>query len=585
MQTNSLEKMLEKSRSDWAAGASRRAFQGLDECIKTYPQAWSPVVQKVRWQLDSGRTEAATQSLSQARLLWAPERILVELEQLVVRGDGRAELRALERRVILNPDNVQLLTELARRALAMEEDRLFVRVMMHAFRVPGSWQSFQPTRALLPTLAPKRLAPICARFVRLLPKHPFWRELHMLALAGQGRARPAVAAFLQSRTINAQRQIPAPIMRALASISEPHARRFIQLVLSRLDEELPVELLLITEALAGKLHAAEAVNQLDAAILDHELPATWNLQRYRIRHYKISGGETGSDTDDFRARFRTMTRHADQGQWREAVSAAPDEDYTTLVRECARLPVRPEEAVAPVSLSDELVLHGTHRRAGIVLVFGGLNGAFRLPDSIMGRFLQALDLQVLHVKDRQNLLHLNGLRSVANDLDGTLTGLRELIEAHSPGRPVYTLGNSAAGFPALVYGARLGAVRSLSFSPIATVDLRVSNALKDFRGRAYFARVCERVNVTDLEIGSVLSRAEPGFEAHVYAPQGPCEDQRHAAYLEPHEAVKLHWLNGFSEHDSLAHAAARLGMMRLLSSTFSHLHSGAANDESQRVLS
>lgn len=580
MQTISLEKTLETCRSDWAAGYPRRAFQGLDECIKTYPQAWAPVIQKARWQLDSGRIEAAARSLARARLLWAPERILAELEQLVVRGDGRAELHALERRVILNPDNVQLLTELARRALAMEEDRLFVRAMARACQVSGSAQPLQPLRATLASLAPKRLAPISARLVRLLPDHPDWAELHMLALAGQGQAGQAVAAFLQARTLDAWRQIPAPVIRALASISEPHARRFIQSVLKRLDEELPVELLLMAQALAGELKAGVAVKKLETALVGQELPATW-----RLRRYKISGGETGSDTDDFRARFRTMTRHADRGQWREAVSAAPDEDYTTLVRECARLPVRPEEAVAPVSLSDELVLHGTHRRAGIVLVFGGLNGAFRLPDSIMGRFLQALDLQVLHVKDRQNLLHLNGLRSVANDLDGTLTGLRELIGAHSPGRPVYTLGNSAAGFPALVYGARLGAVRSLSFSPFATVDLRVSNALKDFRGRAYFARVCERVNVADLEIGSVLSRAEPGFEAHVYAPQGPCEDQRHAAYLEPHEAVKLHWLNGFSEHGSLAHAAARLGMMRLLSSTFSHLHPGAANDESQRVLS
>lgn len=580
MQTISLEKTLETCRSDWAAGYPRRAFQGLEECIKTYPQAWAPVIQKARWQLDSGRTEAAARSLARARLLWAPERILAELEQLVVRGDGRAELHALERRVILNPDNVQLLTELARRALAMEEDRLFVRAMARACRVSGSAQPLQPLRATLASLAPKRLAPISARLVRLLPDHPDWAELHMLGLAGQGQAGQAVAAFIQARTLDAWRQIPAPVMRALASISEPHARRFIQSVLKRLDEELPVELLLMAQALAGELKAGVAVKKLETALVGQELPATW-----RLRRYKISGGETGSDTDDFRARFRTMTRHADQGQWRDAVSAAPDEDYTTLVRECARLPVRPEEAVAPVSLSDELVLHGAHRRAGIVLVFGGLNGAFRLPDSIMGRFLQALDLQVLHVKDRQNLLHLNGLRSVASDLDGTLTGLRELIEAHSPGRPVYTLGNSAAGFPALVYGARLGAVRSLSFSPFATVDLRVSNALKDFRGRAYFARVCERVNVADLEIGSVLSRAEPGFEAHVYAPQGPSEDQRHAAYLEPHDAVKLHWLNGFSEHGSLAHAAARLGMMRLLSSTFSHLHPDAANDESQRVLS
>ncbi|MFS2319239.1 hypothetical protein RMQ97_14980 [Maricaulis sp. D1M11] len=462
----------------------------------------------------------------------------------------------------------------------MEEDRLFVRAMAQACQDPGSWQSLNPIRATLSSLAPKRLAPICARLVRLLPNHPYWRELHMVALAGQGQAERAVDVFLRSRTLKARRQIPAPLLRALANISEPEMRRFIQLVLSRLDEELPAELLLITQALAGKLHAAEAVSQLDVALLEHELPESWELRRY-----KITGSKPGSNKGVFRARFRTMIQYADQGQWQDAVSAAPDEDYTTLVRECAQLPVRPEEAVAPVSLSDELVLHGANRREGIVLVFGGLNGAFRLPDSIMGRFYQALDLQVLYLTDSQDLFHLNGLRSVASDLDGTLIGLRELLEAHSPGRPVYTLGNSAAGFPALVYGARLGAVRSLSFSPFATVDLRVSNALKDFRGRAYFARVCERVNVADLEIGSVLSRAQPGFEAHVYAPEGPCEDQRHAAYLESYEAVKLHWLTGYSKHDSVARAAARQGMMQLLSSTFSHQHLGASNDERQRVLS
>jgi Tfp pilus assembly protein PilF len=189
----------------------------------------------------------------------------------------------------------------------------------------------------------------------------------------------------------------------------------------------------------------------------------------------------------------------------------------------------------------------------IVFLFTGLADAVGFPIYVFDRYLAAMGVSAVYLRDRSHFVFGNGLSSVSSDFEGTVEHLNSIAEEIGAER-IVTIGASVAGFPAIRYGLAMNVDAAIGFS--APTNMTVSfNAEAD--GRAI--QLMKRLNTLPTEALELLPliRAKEGRYTSVHIPFGSemPQDVRHAEVLEGELGVTLHPIAGLDSHGAVEYLA------------------------------
>jgi tetratricopeptide (TPR) repeat protein len=148
----------------------------------------------------------------------------------------------------------------------------------------------------------------------------------------------------------------------------------------------------------------------------------------------------------------------------EEGGAAAGKDVFQLLAE--RAPAETEWRRSLIAASPELdvqVAEVAGSRAA-VLVFTGAGDGVSMPLSIFDRYLAALDVSAVYLKDFSRLLYLRGIRSLGADYGSALAALRDLLSNRDITR-LAAIGNCDGAAAAVRYGIELGADFIIAASP------------------------------------------------------------------------------------------------------------------------
>ncbi|MGP1282471.1 MAG: hypothetical protein ACTS1X_05800 [Parasphingopyxis sp.] len=169
---------------------------------------------------------------------------------------------------------------------------------------------------------------------------------------------------------------------------------------------------------------------------------------------------------------------------------------------------------------------------GLVLLFGGVGDGNLLTLSLVDRYLAALGLSSLMMRDNHRMVFMQGVRSLAPDRDGTIDRLRAIIDDLGVER-LYTLSTSGGGFGAMTYGLMLKAARCLCFSPVSRI---AGVAEHDPRTPLIRERLERQIPPEEWDIIDWIGRTEHRMPISLYYGRDRAVDRFHAERLagQPH---------------------------------------------------
>jgi hypothetical protein len=173
----------------------------------------------------------------------------------------------------------------------------------------------------------------------------------------------------------------------------------------------------------------------------------------------------------------------------------------------------------------------------LVVAFGGLRGSIGMPPFEFLRSLDELRLNRAFLRDKEQAWYHRGVCGVGGDIDSVAARLRELAEGMEA---VFTIGNSAGGFGALLFGALLSC-EVHAFSPQTYIDPELRKAHGDTRWDRLVRALGEDMDPRYADLRSVI--AESRATCHVYYPTQVRMDVIHAEHLGGLPQVTLHALD------------------------------------------
>jgi hypothetical protein len=96
-------------------------------------------------------------------------------------------------------------------------------------------------------------------------------------------------------------------------------------------------------------------------------------------------------------------------------------------------------------------------------IFTGIGDRVGMPLPLFDRYLAALGVTAVYLKDFRRLLFMNGIVSLGGSYERTLVALHNMVN-HLGIKRLCTIGYSGGGRPAILYGVELGAERILTFA-------------------------------------------------------------------------------------------------------------------------
>src|SRR5690606_7275730 len=151
-----------------------------------------------------------------------------------------------------------------------------------------------------------------------------------------------------------------------------------------------------------------------------------------------------------------------------------------------------------------------------------------VPLPVFDRYLAALDLTAIYLRDKRRIGFFNGVSALGDDYEQTLAALKALL-AEKGAETVHTVGNSAGGMGAVSYGIDLGATKVLAFS--APVALVAETKNRDDRTAVFADRILHGVPEARRDFRRRLKDGRgPGI--HLYYGSEMPEDRYHGTFLE-----------------------------------------------------
>jgi tetratricopeptide (TPR) repeat protein len=225
---------------------------------------------------------------------------------------------------------------------------------------------------------------------------------------------------------------------------------------------------------------------------------------------------------------------------------------------------RDSELLRPIIADDKLsdVIFAEAPNTDIaVLVFTSAVDLMAMPLPIFDRYLAALGVTTIYVKDFQRLAYLNGIGSLGQDYGATVAALRKICRKMAV-RSVCTVGDSAGGAAAVRYGIELGADRLVSFC--GQTHLVRGPMAKLEQGLAMIQRRLEsRLSAENLDLRRFLLAHRHSSSIEWIYSEKVERDKTHALHLSGINGVTLHPVAECNDHMTLLWLALH-GQLRAL---------------------
>ena len=191
-----------------------------------------------------------------------------------------------------------------------------------------------------------------------------------------------------------------------------------------------------------------------------------------------------------------------------------------------------------------------------VLVFTGGADGMAMPLSIFDRYLAALNVTTIYLKDFNRLAYLAGIRSLGGYRD-TLGALRSLLENLGITR-LTAIGNCDGASAAIRYGIELGADRILAFSPSTHFTDGSLSKLDQSRNFKQ-VRLAETVAPDMTDLKPFLENATHRPQVEIFFKEEDTRENTHALRISRIQNVRLHPLKGDPHHSPPQRAALSSG--------------------------
>lgn len=307
---------------------------------------------------------------------------------------------------------------------------------------------------------------------------------------------------------------------------------------------------------------AEEAGDLEAALQDfRHLEAfqpenpRWAFEAVRILLKLDRQGEAAAA---FRAASLRWPRAMSDEHLRSLVPGADlsiENTRNALAEHCP-----PDSALKrPVLADDEAaevqVVRG--ERDVVVLVFTGLADRLVMPLSLFDRYLAALDVSAIYLRDRRRMAYLHGVRGLGRDYDETLASLKQRIEQLGA-RDIHTLGNSAGGLGAIAYGLDLRAKSILCFATPCYIKDDAGDW--DPRAPVFAQRLRALTTPEQRDFRARLEAMADPPKVELWFGADAADDRRHAETLAGAPGVSLHPVAGMEGHGALFALAQEGGL-------------------------
>ncbi len=209
----------------------------------------------------------------------------------------------------------------------------------------------------------------------------------------------------------------------------------------------------------------------------------------------------------------------------------------------------------PVLVNDpasDLVVAEAPGARTVVLVFTGSNDGVSFPLVLFDRYLAALGVTAIYLKDFNRLRFLQGVRSLG-DYGETLAALRDRLDRLGAER-LCVIGNCTGGFAAIRYGVELNADHILAFeAPTFSPDERLS---KLEQARGFMRRRLAASALTDMaDLRPLLTDGAYPGRIEMFFDDDNDRNRMHALHLADLPGIGLHPQSGQSPHGVLLRLA------------------------------
>ena len=289
----------------------------------------------------------------------------------------------------------------------------------------------------------------------------------------------------------------------------------------------------------------------------------WPFEGVRVLRKAGRDGEAGEALRQALRRFPKALSRADVRAMLPEAKPTPERVLNVLGDNCPADAELRRPTIEDDGSADVIVAQGGRRAA--VIVFTGLADRLVMPLPVFDRFLAALDLTAIYLRDRRRMGFFGGVASLAADYEGTVAALKAVL-AERGVDTVHTLGNSAGGMAAVSYGIDLGAKTVHGFS--APVALVAATKDVDFRTAVFADRLLHGVPESRRDFRARLEAAGTPPSVRLYYGADMPEDVYHATFLEGRPGVTLHPIEGLAGHGALFRVAVTQGLRNLFAEAF-----------------
>ena len=268
----------------------------------------------------------------------------------------------------------------------------------------------------------------------------------------------------------------------------------------------------------------------------------WPDNRAVQRFLELSGLGGTRIMESLQAEPRPAGDDVDAAGAEEALAAVRDTEWRIADLRALYRRAPPDAALArPIVVDEEaadvLVAECIGART-LVVVFTGTNDRVWLPLPLFDRYLAALGVSAVYLKDFRRLLFMQGVQSLGDSYDNTLGALRRIRRGLKAAR-ICTLGHSGGGRAAIRYGVELGAARILSIAG-ATGPAPCLNPAAYPRDQIIQSRTLRHVPAERLDLKPfLLTRPSRAKITLAYGVDSASETAS-ARYLEDLPGIRLH---------------------------------------------
>ena len=170
----------------------------------------------------------------------------------------------------------------------------------------------------------------------------------------------------------------------------------------------------------------------------------------------------------------------------------------------------------------------------LVVIFSGMATQLSMPPAEFMRTFLSKNISVIFIKDFWQCWYQKGLLGISNNIQDTVTYLRQELSEISYKKLVF-IGTSAGGYASLLFGNLLNADNVLCFSPQTNIQRKVFNRFKSQDSRLKDIDF----NCPYLDLNQTFKLHDYSGKINIYFGEHNLVDKEHASNLIDFEYVNL----------------------------------------------